>query len=148
MALEKLNTETRQEQILEAAIVLIAAQGIRRLSVTSLARRVGLAPSALYRHFRGKQQILEAAMQSVQRQALENLKEVSATTPSALERLKLLLTRVIKMVRELQAMPQIVFAGAMCGARPQRTRQAYGFLKGVLAAIEAIMREGQEHGEI
>lgn len=148
MALEKLKTETRQRQILEAAIALIAAQGVRRLRVTSLARRVGLAPSALYRHFRGKQQIVEAAMQRVQRQTLENLREVCSTTTSALERLKFLLTRVIKMTRELQAMPQMVFAGAMCGGRPQHTLQADGFFKGVLAAIEAVVREGQERGEI
>jgi len=148
MALEKLDTEIRQEQIVEAALSLIASHGVRRLSVAALARRVGLVPSALYRHFHSKQEILDAAMQLVQRRGLENLQEVCASTPNALVRLKLLLMRVIKMVRELQAMPRIIFSEGMSADHPDRKRQAYGILKGFMAAIEGIMREGQERGEI
>jgi TetR/AcrR family transcriptional regulator, fatty acid metabolism regulator protein len=148
MALEKLDTEIRQEQIVEAALSLIAAHGVRRLSMAALARRVGLVPSALYRHFRTKQEILNAAMQLVQRRGLENLREVCASTPRALERLKLLLMRIIRMIRELQAMPRIVFSEGMSADHPERKQQAYEVIKGFLAAIEAIMREGQERGEV
>ncbi|MBZ5513753.1 MAG: TetR/AcrR family transcriptional regulator [Acidobacteriia bacterium] len=148
MALEKLGTEIRREQIVEAALSLIAAQGVRRLSVAALARRVGLVPSALYRHFKSKQEILDAAVQLVQRRGLDNLKEVCASTPNALERLKLLLMRVIKMIRELQAMPRIVFSEGVSADHPERKRQAYVILTGFLSAIEGIMREGQERGEV
>ena len=148
MALEKLDTEIRQEQIVEAALSLIAAHGVRRLSMAALARRVGLVPSALYRHFRTKQEILNAAMQLVQHRGLENLREVCASTPRALDRLKLLLMRIIRMIRELQAMPRIVFSEGMSADHPERKHQAYEVIKGFLAAIEAIMREGQERGEL
>ncbi len=148
MALEKLDTEIRREQIVEAALSLIAAHGVRRLSMTELARRVGLVPSALYRHFASKQEILDAAMQLVQRRGLENLKDICASTPNALSRLKLLLMRVIKMVRELQAMPRIVFSDAMSADHPERKRQAYQILQGFFVAIERIIRDGQERGEI
>lgn len=148
MALEKLDTEIRQEQIVEAALGLIAAHGVRRLSMAALARRVGLVPSALYRHFHSKQEILDAAILLVQRRGLEYVREVCASTPNALERLKLLLMRIIKMVRELQAMPRIVFSEGVSADRPDRRRQAYGMLKVVMGAIEGIMQEGQERGEI
>ena len=148
MALEKLDTKIRREQIVEAALSLIAAQGLRRLSVAALARRVGLVPSGLYRHFRSKQEILDAALQLVQRRGLDNLKEVCATTPNALERLKFLLLRAIKMIRELQAMPRIVFSEGMSADHPERKRQAYVILRGFLGAIEGIMQEGQERGEV
>jgi TetR/AcrR family transcriptional regulator, fatty acid metabolism regulator protein len=148
VALEKLDTEIRREQIVEAALSLIAAHGVRRLSVGALARRVGLVPSALYRHFRSKQEILDAALQLVQRRALENLREVCTATPDALERLELLLTRVIKMVRDLQALPRIVFSEGMSADQPERKRQAYRILKGLLSAIEGIIRDGQQRGEV
>jgi len=148
MALEKLDTETRREQIVEAALGLIATQGVRRLSVAALARRVGLVPSALYRHFSSKEEILDAALRLVQRRGLGILREVSASTPNAVERLKLLLMRVIKTVRELQAMPRIIFSEGISSDHPERKRQAYELLKGILAAIEGIVREGQERGEI
>jgi TetR/AcrR family transcriptional regulator, fatty acid metabolism regulator protein len=148
MAHEKLETEVRQEQIVEAAMGLIAAYGVRRVSMAALARRVGLVPSALYRHFKNKEEILQAALQLERRRMAENLKEVCALTPNALERLEQLLRRVIKMVRELQAMPRIIFSEGMSSDHPERKAQAYEILKGLLGEIENIMRQGQERGEI
>lgn len=133
---------------MEAALGLIAARGVRRMSVAALARRVGLVPSALYRHFKNKEEILQAALQLVRKRLGENLQEVCQATPQALERLELLLMRVIKMVRELQAMPRIVFSEGMSSDHPERKAQVYEILKGVLAEIENIMRQGQERGEI
>ena len=124
MALEKLDTEIRREQIVEAALGLIATQGVRRLSMAALARRVGLVPSALYRHFGSKQEILQAAVQMIGRKAGENLKAVRRLTPNALQRLQFLLTGIIKMIRELQAMPRIIFSEGMSTDHPEEKRQA------------------------
>ena len=148
MALEKLDTEIRKEQIVEAALNLIAAHGVRQLSMAALARRVGLVPSALYRHFGSKQEILQAAVQMIGQKARENLKAVRDLTPNSLDRLQLLLTGIIKMIRELQAMPRIIFSEGMSTDHPEEKRQAYEMLKGVLKRIEDIIREGQERGEI
>ncbi len=148
MALEKLDTEVRKEQIVEAALGLIAAQGVRRLSMAALARRVGLVPSALYRHFGSKQEILHAAVQLIGQRAGENIKAVRSMTPNCLERLGRLLGEIIKMIRELQAMPRIVFSEGMSSDQPERKRQVYELLKGVLKGIEEIIREGQERGEV
>lgn len=148
MALEKLDTRIRKEQIVEAALGLIAAHGVRRLSMAALARRVGLVPSALYRHFGSKQEILEAAVQLIGQRAGENLKAVRKLTPNSLDRLELLLGRIIKMIRDLHAMPRIIFSEGMSTGHPEVKRQAYGLLKGVLNGIEEIIVEGQQHGEI
>jgi AcrR family transcriptional regulator len=148
MALEKLDTEVRREQIVEAALGLIAAQGVGRISVAALARRVGIVPSALYRHFKNKEEILQAAVHEVRRRLVENLKEICESTPNALERLEGMLGRAMKMVRELQAMPRIVFSDGMSSDHPERKAQAYAMLKEVLGQIENIVRQGQERGEI
>lgn len=148
MALEKLDTEIRREQIVEAALGLIAAQGVRRLSMAALARRVGLVPSALYRHFGSKQEILQAAVQMIGQKAGENLRTVRGLTPNSLERLQYLLTGIVKMIRELQAMPRIMFSEGMATDHPEDKRQAYEMLKGILKQVEGIIREGQERGEI
>lgn len=148
MALQKLDTEIRKEQIVEAALGLIAAHGVRRLSMAALARRVGLVPSALYRHFSSKQEILQAAVALIGQKASENLRAVKKMTPHSLDRLKLLLTEVIKMIRELQAMPRIIFSEGISTDHPEAKQQAYGMLQGVFKRIEGIIREGQERGEI
>jgi TetR/AcrR family transcriptional regulator, fatty acid metabolism regulator protein len=148
VALEKLDTEVRKKQIVEAALGLIAAHGVRRLSMAALARRVGLVPSGLYRHFGSKQEILQAAVQMIGQKAGENLKAVRSLTPNSLQRLQYLLTGIIRMIRELQAMPRIMFSEGMATDHPEEKRQAYEMLKGVLKQVEGIIREGQERGEI
>jgi TetR/AcrR family transcriptional regulator, fatty acid metabolism regulator protein len=148
MALGKLKSDIRREQIVEAALGLIATQGLARLSMASVARRVGLVPSALYRDFGSKQDILQAAIQRVGQKAGEILREVRDLTPNALKRLELLFGRIIKIDRELQAMPRIVPSEGMSSDNPRAKRQAYGVLAGVLSGIEAIIREGQERGEV
>jgi len=62
MADEKLDTQVRREQIAEAAMNLIATHGVRRLSIAAIARRVGLVPSGIYRHFKNKGEVLDAVL--------------------------------------------------------------------------------------
>ena len=52
------------------------------------------------------------------------------------------------MIRELRAMPRIIFSEGMSSDHPETKQQAYALLKGVVKGIEEIVREGQERGEI
>ncbi|GGU23540.1 TetR/AcrR family transcriptional regulator [Streptomyces daghestanicus] len=52
---------TRRAEILAAAIPLFARDGFAHVTNGQIAREVGLAPSALYRHYSGKVDILAAA---------------------------------------------------------------------------------------
>ena len=73
MAEEKLDTQIRREQIAEAALSLVADQGLRRLSVAAVARRVGLVPSGIYRHFKSKDEILAAVLDRIEARLLANV---------------------------------------------------------------------------
>ncbi|GAA3551684.1 TetR/AcrR family transcriptional regulator [Amycolatopsis ultiminotia] len=52
----------RRELILNAAAELFVTPGYAKLSMADLAEAVGIVPSALYRHFSGKQQILATVL--------------------------------------------------------------------------------------
>lgn len=54
----------RQQQIIDAAIELIADGGIQELTIKHLSKKIGISEPALYRHFESKSAILEA-IQSV-----------------------------------------------------------------------------------
>jgi AcrR family transcriptional regulator len=56
---EKRQAQTRQE-ILDAALAIIAEQGPDALSLRGLARRVQYSPAGLYEYFDGKDAIIEA----------------------------------------------------------------------------------------
>jgi AcrR family transcriptional regulator len=142
---QKLDGRVRRRQIAQAALQVIAQRGLGGLSMAGLARQVGLVPSAIYRHYRGKEEVLSAAMESIVQKAQANLQAVCRQTSDPLERIERLLMRQVAMVREIPAMPRIIFAEGPSG---QRKAQAYGMLRGFLGALADIIRQGQGQGVI
>ncbi len=55
----------RKAQIARAALDLIGQGGIQKLTTAAIARRVGVSEAGLYRHFPGKEQILDAVLDQV-----------------------------------------------------------------------------------
>ncbi len=60
--MRRLPTEVRRAQVAEAALRLIANKGLRAFTTAALAREVGLSEGAIFRHFSGKDDIVEAAV--------------------------------------------------------------------------------------
>lgn len=56
--MNKLDTKTRQKQILEASLDLIKEGGIQNLTMKRISAKVGISEQAIYRHFKSKQDIL------------------------------------------------------------------------------------------
>jgi len=74
MKREKLKTEVRQEQIVRAAMNLIASRGLKGLSMAALANRIGLVPSAIYRHFKSKDDIVDMILGVIRERLLTNIR--------------------------------------------------------------------------
>ena len=148
MAAEKLDTLVRREQIIQAALSLIGSYGLRRLSVASLARRVGLVPSALYRHFKGKDDIIEAVLQHIRDSLQENVRSARAETTDPLERLRRLLMRHLAMVRDNAALPRIVFSEDVYAGRPARRARMFAAIRTYLDDVAAIVQQGQTDGQV
>jgi AcrR family transcriptional regulator len=148
MAAEKLDTLIRREQIIQAALSLIGSHGLRRLSVASLARRIGLVPSALYRHFKGKDDVIEAVLQHIRDSLQENVRSVCAETIDPLERLRRLLMRHLAMVRDNAALPRIVFSEDVYAGRPARRARMFAGIRAYLDDVAAIVQQGQTDGQI
>ena len=148
MRAEKQTSEVRKRQIAKAAMALIAGQGMKGLSVASVARKVGLVPSALYRHFKGKEEILEATIELVRDLLLENVRVVCRESNRPLEQLRLLLMRHIQMVREFQAIPRIVFSEEISASYPLRKEAIYKILTEYLGQVAEIIIQGQRLGQI
>jgi AcrR family transcriptional regulator len=143
-----MNTNIRKEQIARAALALVSSLGLRRLSMAAVAREVGLVPSAIYRHFPSKGKVLDAMIQLVRARLLANVENVRRETPDPVERLRRLLMRHAKVIRENRGIPQVVFADDFHTGHPGRRETIYGGLRGYLAGVSRIVREGQRAGEV
>jgi len=148
VGIEKLSTEVRKEQIAQAALSLIASHGMRKLSIAGLARRVGLVPSAIYRHFRNKDEVLDAALEFIRNRLLDNVKAVYGETADPLEQLKRLLMRHVKLIRENQAIPLVIFSEEIYYGSPERKARVHGIMQGYLDRVADMVRQGQLEGRI
>jgi AcrR family transcriptional regulator len=139
----KVATVVRQEQIANAALAIIAQQGLRRTSVASVARRVGLVPSALYRHYRGKNEILEAVLELVRDRLLDNVRAVTTETPDAVERLRRLLALHVSLLTKQPGILRVIFSEEVYAGRPARRGRVFRTVKAYLKGVEDIVRQGQ-----
>ena len=57
--------EGTKERILETALELFAQNGYLGTSMNDIAARLGITKAALYKHYAGKQEILERIVESV-----------------------------------------------------------------------------------
>ena len=118
MAESKLDTQVRREQIAEAAMSLVASQGVRRLSIAAIARRVGLVPSGIYRHFKNKGEVLDAVLDLVEKRLHANVEAARAEATGPLECLHGMLVRHVQFIREGRAVPRIIFSDEAFSDRP------------------------------
>ena len=148
MKRQKLNTEVRQEQIIEAAMNLIASRGLKGLSMAALANRIGLVPSAIYRHFKSKNDILDMILNFIQERLLTNVRIACKETSEPMERLRRIIKRHIETLRENRAIPRIIFTEDVFNGNPKRKNKVYRIINGYLEGLNQIIRDGQKRGQI
>lgn len=148
MALEKLSSEVRQEQYAEAALDLIAADGLKSLSVARVARRVGLVPSALYRHYSGKDALLDAVITLIRERLQTNVARALKQTPDAFDRLRQLLMAHVRIIRENEGILRVMFSDELHNGHPEKKVRAWEMVEGYLKRVSDIVAQGQKEGQI
>lgn len=148
MRAPKARTDIRKDQIAKAALELVLRYGWRKISIAAVARKVGVVPSDIYRHYEGKDQVLDAVLDLVARRLLENVEAVKQEADNALDQLHLLLVRHVQLVRGEIPIPRVLLSEeAFAGSRSRRQR-VYQLFSAYLGGIAEIVREGQNRGEI
>ena len=148
MATPKQSTKRRQEQIARATLALVAEHGLAACNVAAVARRVGLVPSALYRHFRNKDDMLDAAVGIIQSKLLDNVQTVCARNTHAVERLHDLLQQHVRLIKQSRGIPQVIFSPDFYLNHPKRRARVFDGIRQYLAAVADMIREGQAAGTI
>ncbi|MGE4469259.1 MAG: TetR/AcrR family transcriptional regulator [Desulfovibrio sp.] len=142
----RLNTESRQDQIARAALTL-AADGLRAVTISAVAEAVGLVPSALYRHFKSRNEMLRAAFMLL-RSMLEDNVQCSAMETNALVGLERFWRRHLGLFHTHGAIPRILFSEDVAGpGSPFRPMLIEG-QDHLIAGISRIIAQGQQSGQI
>jgi AcrR family transcriptional regulator len=147
MRASKTPTQVRREQIAEAALALLAARHGEEPSIAGIAHRVGVTPSGVYRHFSGKEAILDAALGLVAQRLQENIARARHDRGGPLTRLHGLFMRHAALAAAQPGVPQILLHRGVFGTSAARRRKVAQVMGGYLSALADIIRAGQASGE-
>ena len=145
---EKKGTEIRREEIVLAALTLVANQGVKSMTIERIGRMVGLVPSAIYRHFNNKAAILKAVLSLIGERMRNNAIEVNKENGNSLEAIRKLLMRQVQLIMEFSAIPQILFSEEVYRENRELKTALHNMIKGFLNALTEIVERGQKEGRI
>lgn len=78
----------RRQDLLDAAGVLFGARGFDAVSLDDVGSEVGVTGQAIYRHFRGKQDLLGQLLLEVSQRLLSGALDIRSTVPEVAERVR------------------------------------------------------------
>jgi AcrR family transcriptional regulator len=145
---QRLATEVRREQIALAALHLIGTKGLEGMSIAGIAREIGLVPSAIYRHFKGKNEILDAVNDLIRDRLLGLVASVLKEKNDPVAQLHTLLQRHVALVKTHIGIPRYVFSVEGSGVSKGNNQRLYGAVQAYLAKVTGIIRQGQASGHI
>ena len=139
--------EERRAEIAAAALKIVGEYGVQGTTMARIADAVGISGPALYKHFTGRTEILEAAMDMLLVRVVSWLD--SSRNPNALERLRELGTRhALTIAADYEGVVAPLFEFAAAGPRSQLTGQLAQRQRAALQRFVAIIEEGQTQGTI
>lgn len=147
MRARRMMGEERRDQIAQAVMEIAAEQGAAAISVAAVASRIGVAPSALYRHYPSKDAMLSATLERMSERMLANLERAREAAPGPLEALERLLFLQIELIRGSRGLPFFVFSEGLGGSAAHRDI-FHALVRRFRSRLAALFREGQERGEV
>ena len=145
MATGRTSADARRDKIRDAAVRVFARKGFHSARVGDIAAEAGVAHGLLYHYFESKDALLESVFRDTWAAMLELIREVEESGEPAAEQLRRVAAVVLRtwrrdpdlvrvLVREVTRSPQI---------QAQAEEVGHAF-----EAIERIVRDGQERGEL
>ena len=128
---EKLSTEIRKEQIIEASMQIISENGLNALTIQKIAECIGVVPSNVYRHFEGKEQIIEGVLDFIKRRYSYNLSQAKKKHKESLGILRGILLNQVEMMLNVSAiLPRLLLSDAVFTSTKHKKQLSRYILQG------------------
>jgi AcrR family transcriptional regulator len=136
--------ESRRRDIADAALKVIADQGLARFTSLAIAREVGVSDAALFRHFATKEAIVLAAIERVEEILFEGFPPDDA---DPVERLGRFFRRRVEIVRAHPGVARLVGSEQLAqAAPPQGVARVAGFRRRSREFVRACLVEARRKG--
>ncbi|HEX6105901.1 MAG TPA: TetR/AcrR family transcriptional regulator [Gemmatimonadales bacterium] len=138
--------EATRQRLLRAALELYTTIGFRATTTPAIAARAGVAEGTIYRHFSGKEHLLNEVYRSAQRWGAELVREPEGERPlAAAERLRALGRRILEVAVEDPSLARMLLRSREEQHLDERSREASREFRG---ALQEIVAEGRQAGQV
>lgn len=138
---------TRQQEIMQCALDVIAESGVQALTIKSIAQKMGMTEAALYRHFESKFEILSAIVDYFGSIGMENIKNAVAQSVTATEKLEAIIVERFRIISENKALICMITDEEIFKHEKKLFDKMVAFHNESYVIIEAIIIQGQKGGE-
>ena len=140
--------EIRREEILRAALFIVEQQGLDNLNTNAIAAVIQLVPSAIYRHFKNKEEIIAALIDFIGERLQQNLQQATTQEGTALERLKSLFELHVKLLQEEPAIPRILYFLISSERNQELKKKMLAEIDAYVYETKKLLLQGKKAGEI
>ncbi|MDA1279417.1 MAG: TetR family transcriptional regulator [Chloroflexi bacterium] len=144
----RLDHQTRQHQIVEAARELIASGGVDALTIRGIAAKVGVTEAAIYRHVSSKEAVILLLIQEVEESLFQAISRATRSDRHALERLEHILQLHVSYIELRQGISFVVIAQAAQFEEPRVRSAGRKLVEKYLSLVSEIISQGIERKEI
>lgn len=139
-------TETRQTEIVDAAMHIIATKGTKKFTAKLVADEIGVTPGAIFRHFGGMDEIVDAVIDRMESILFEGLPPAAGRP---LERLGIFFRRRIQAIAEHADVSRLLLADHMAHVGGESSAKRIEELKlRSQRFVRQCLRQAAEAGEI
>ncbi len=142
------STEVRKEEIVRAALAIVEHSGLDKLNINDIAAKVELVPAAIYRHFTGREEIVAALVEYIDKRLKNNLSQVNTVTGTPIAKLKILFEMHVALLKEEAAIPRVLYYILSSDRTPELKASMMSAVGFYVQQVKKMLIQGQEKGEI
>ncbi|WP_457566415.1 TetR/AcrR family transcriptional regulator [Caldithrix abyssi] len=137
----------RQREIVNTAIQLIAEKGIQELTIKNLSKKIGIAESAIYRHFDSKFDILIGILTLFKDNINTLNRQILDMDLSPRAKLEVMLEQRFKYFSEKPTVAAVIFSEELFRNDSRLSKAVFEIMQENQNSMIGIISEGQAKGE-
>ncbi len=144
--MKKVKTEIRRKQIKKAASEIISEDSLQRLTIGEIAKRVNITNSNIYRHYKGKEEIIEDLLKDINMELKEILSSAN-NEKNTTSTLKYIFFNHINLLKQYNGAPFIIFLDKNYMKHSNVQNIMSTVIRHYLSHIRKIILQGIEFGD-
>lgn len=142
------STHIRREEIVQAALAVVAEKGVHGLTIAEIAGRAGMSDANIYRHFHGKQEILEALSDFIGEAVVGKAATIAASKRKAVDKLGRIFRSHIALIAANPGLPRFIFSEELHLGDRQLAANVAGRMASYVETLSAVIADGIRSGEL